>query len=249
MRQLRFFIPPSDAITLMPDQEYVLPESTARHIVRVLRLSEGDEITLFNGDNNEYPAQIVAATKKSVTVRVLNQEVVNRESPLVTHLIQSLSKGDKMEATMQKAVELGVSVITPVNSERSNVRLADAKSEKKMQHWRGVVQSACEQTGRNTLPELRQLSSLKAALDVCQHSSALKLVLSPHAELGLSAIDASPSEVVILIGPEGGLSPAEVDYAQACGFTLVKAGPRVLRTETAGPAILSVVQMRWGDFS
>ncbi len=255
MRQLRFFTPLSpDKPSLVTGQEYDLPESTARHLIRVLRLREGAIITLFTGNNVEYTAQLIGATKKSVTVRVLSQEKVDRESPLTTHLIQSLSRGSKMETTIQKAVELGVSIITPVSSERSNVSLAGAKfetkREKKMQHWQGVIHSACEQTGRNKLPELQQLTSLTAALDACKASNALKLILSPYVELALPEVPKTkerPRHVVILIGPEGGLSAVEVDYARACGFIAVKAGPRVLRTETAGPAILSMVQMLWGD--
>ena len=249
MRQLRFYIP----LLFEINQEYDLPETTARHIVRVLRLGEGDEITIFNGDNNEYIAQLVETSKKTAVVRVLAQNEMNRESPLKTHLIQSLSKGEKMETTIQKSVELGVSVITPVNSERSNVNLFgtkyENKLEKKMLHWKGVVQSACEQTGRNALPELRPLLSLRSALDACRDSAALKLILSPHAESSLREINVAPQEVVMLVGPEGGLSEAEIEYAIDCGFIATRAGPRVLRTETAGPAMLSVIQMLWGDLS
>jgi len=243
MRQLRFYL----SLSFDINQEYDVPESSARRMVRVLRLKEGDEITLFNGDNHEYAALIIDAGKKSVRVRVFGKSEVNRESPLYTHLIQSLSKGDKMEVTIQKAVELGVSVMTPVSSERTNVSLAGARLEKKMLHWQGVVESACEQTGRNRLPELRPLAGLKSALDVCRGVLALKLILSPQAESSLVEIKTSAQNVIILIGPEGGLSEAEIAYALDCGFVAVKAGPRVLRTETAGPAILSVAQMLWGD--
>ena len=249
MRQLRFYIPLSFEV----NQEYDLPENTARHIVRVLRLSEGDEITMFNGDNHEYIAQLVETSKKTALVRVISAEEVNRESPLHTHLIQSLSKGDKMETTIQKAVELGVNVITPVSSERSNVSLLGAKYEKKLekkvQHWQGVVQSACEQTGRNALPEVGAVQPLNAQLDACRASFALKLILSPHAKSCLSEIKSPPQSVILLIGPEGGFSEAEIAYAIDCGFIETKAGPRVLRTETAGPAMLSIVQMLWGDLS
>jgi len=257
MRQLRFYIPPSfHATPLEIDQEYDLPENTAHHIVRVLRMSEGAQVTLFNGNNREYTVELVSAAKKQVTIRVLAQAEVNRESLLTTHLIQSLSKGDKMEVTIQKAVELGVSVIVPVSSERSNVSLVgvkqEKKREKKIQHWQGVIQSACEQSGRNRLPELRPLASLRTTLEAYKPLSALKLVLSPYAESGLTSlaeIQAPPSEVVILIGPEGGFSAEEIEYAGECGFVAVRVGPRVLRTETAGPAILSIVQMLWGDIA
>jgi len=251
MRQLRFYIP----LLLKTDQEYDIPENSARHMVRVLRLTEGDEITLFNGDNNEYTAQLIAASKKSVRVKVLRQCVVNRESSLNTHLIQSLSKGDKMETTIQKVVELGVSEVTPVRSERSNVSLAGPRLEKKMLHWQGVIQSACEQTGRNRLPELHELSALKVVLDGYKEAESLKLILSPHVEMSLAKINElspvdyqlPPKDVIILIGPEGGLSESEINHALDCGFVAIKVGPRVLRTETAGPAILSIVQMLWGD--
>lgn len=245
MRQLRFYIP----LSLEINKEYEIPETSARHMVRVLRLGEDDEVTLFNGDNNEYLVRIIAATKKNVSVLVLKKTEANRESPLHTHLIQSLSKGDKMESTIQKAVELGVSAITPVSSERSNVSLAGPRLEKKMLHWQGVIQSASEQTGRNKLADLNQLCSLKATLDFCRDSNALKLILNPHADVGLAEMKDRPESVVILIGPEGGLSDAEIAYAQDCGFVATKTGPRVLRTETAGPAVLAISQMLWGDYS
>ncbi|MDH3326815.1 MAG: 16S rRNA (uracil(1498)-N(3))-methyltransferase [Gammaproteobacteria bacterium] len=243
MRQLRFYIP----FLLSIDQQYKLPENIARHMVRVLRLTEGDEVVLFNGDNNEYSARLIEVSKKSVSVSVVSKVMVNRESKLTTHLIQSLSKGDKMETTIQKVVELGISVISPVNSERSNVSLSGERLEKKTLHWKGVIQSACEQTGRNKIPELHPLSALRGTLDAYRENLALKLLLSPHAQSCLAEIKDSPQNVIILVGPEGGLSEAEIAYALDCGFVATKAGPRVMRTETAGPAILSIVQMLWGD--
>ena len=243
MRQLRFYIP----FSLQVNLQYSIPESSARHMVRVLRLSEGDEIILFNGDNYEYVARLMDVTKKNVSVFIVSQSLVDKESALNTHLIQSLSKGDKMETSIQKAVELGVSEITPVSSERSNVSLSGERLEKKMMHWQAVIQSACEQTGRNKLPKLHSFAVLREVLDSLRANSALKLLLNPHAVVGMSEIEIAPKNVVILIGPEGGLSEVEVSYAIDCGFMPVKAGPRILRTETAGPAILSVAQARWGD--
>ena len=243
MRQLRFYIP----YFLDIDQKYDVPENTARHMVRVLRLKDGDEVMLFNGDDCEYRGRLTGTTKKSVKVFVFQKTLLSRESTLNTHLIQALSKGDKMETTIQKVVELGVNVISPVRSERSNVNLSGTRLEKKMQHWQGVVESACEQTGRNRLPELRQLSSFTSTLNSYKDMVGLKLILSPRATSALMEIDERPENVVILIGPEGGLSESEMRYAQDCGFVSVKVGPRVLRTETAGPAVLSMVQMRWGD--
>ena len=243
MRQLRFYIP----FTLELNQQYDLPDNTARHMVRVLRLSQGDEVTLFNGDNHEYSAQLTDVSKKAVSVLITSKSFVDRESPLKTHLLQSLSKGDKMETTIQKAVELGVSAVTPISSERSNVTLSGKRLEKKMSHWQGVVQSACEQSGRNVVPELSGLSTLTVLLDALKGVNALKLILSPHCSADLKSVRRPTGEVYILIGPEGGFSDQEMAHAQACGFVAVKAGPRVLRTETAGPAILSALQLLWGD--
>ena len=243
MRQLRFYIP----FSLNVGQQYELPEATARHMVRVLRLTEGDEFVLFNGDNHEYAARLIQASKKHVQVLVESEQFVNRESSLSTHLIQALSKGDKMDLTIQKAVELGVTEISPVSSERSNVSLSGPRLEKKMQHWQGVIQSACEQSWRNCLPELHQLNPLITVLEELKSSPALKLLLTPGANMNFGSLQAPQGGVVILIGPEGGLSENEIQYAQKCGFVSVSAGPRVMRTETAGIVILSVVQMLWGD--
>jgi len=245
MRQLRFYIP----FSLELNHQYDLPESTARHMSRVLRLNKGDEVTLFNGDNHEYSAQLTDVSKKAVSVLIAGKLLVDRESSLKTHLLQSLSKGDKMETTIQKAVELGVSAVTPVSSERSNVTLTGQRLEKKMSHWQGVIHSACEQSGRNVAPELNKLSSLAELLGALKGINELKLILSPHCSADLKSVERPLGEVYVLIGPEGGLSDEEMAYAQACGFVAVKAGPRVLRTETAGPAILSMLQLLWGDFA
>lgn len=245
MRQIRFYVP----LPFEANQHYTMPGEVARHMSRVLRLAVDDEVILFNGDGYEYTVKITSASKKQVCVRVNCQSAISRESPLDVHLIQALSKGDKMETTIQKVVELGINRISPVTTNRSNVSLAGERLEKKMQHWQNIIHSACEQTGRNVIPQLSDLTSLNSVLDKEQNTpERLKIVFSPDAVEGLSQSSQSPKNITYLIGPEGGLSESETEYAMHCGFVKLKAGPRILRTETAGPAFLSMMQIMWGDF-
>lgn len=243
MRQLRFYIP----FELQPGGNYEIPEDKARHIAQVLRLSAGAEITLFNGDGTEYCAQLIEVKKKSVAVSILSGAAVDRESRLHVELIQGLSKGDRMDITIQKCVELGVNRIYPVSSSRSNLKLNIDRMEKKHQHWKGVIHSACEQSGRNVIPHLEESNHLDVVLNEYKSHSGLKLVLNPVAESALFQIVEEPQEVVLLVGPEGGFSDEELKLAQNCGFVCVSLGPRVLRTETAAMAAMAGIQARWGD--
>jgi len=243
MRQIRFYLP----LSLSVQQHYAMPEDVARHMSRVLRLEENDKVILFNGDGYEYTANLSEVSKRDVRVLIESKIAVNRESHLKVHLIQALSKGDKMETTIQKVVELGVDCITPVKTERSNIHLSAERLEKKMSHWQAVIHSSCEQTGRNALPKLNSLTTIFSILDDQRKNSGLKLILSPNATIGLSDIANPVDNVTYLIGPEGGLSDAEIRLATECGFVDINVGPRILRTETAGPVLLSMIQMRWGD--
>ena len=220
-----------------------LPEQQAHYLTRVLRLSQGDPVQLFDGSGQEYFGQLIEVSKKQTRVELTEQRPGLAESPLKVHLGQVLSKGERFDWALQKATELGVTQITPLFSERCEVRLATERSEKRLAHWRQVVISACEQCGRSKIPQVAPPMPLK---DWQQLDCQLKLVLSPTANaLGEQP---RPHSLALLIGPEGGLTDAEVAAAQTSGFIALGLGPRVLRTETAPLVALSVAQYLWGDF-
>ncbi len=224
-----------------------LPESAAHHAARVLRLRIGDAVTLFSGEGGEYGASIIAIGKRAVEVEIGAHLAIERESPLTIDLVQALSSGERMDATLQKAVELGVHSITPVMSERSVVRLQGERADRRAAHWQQVAVSACEQCGRNRVPEVRPLLSLTAFLSA-PRPAALRWVLLPGADAALRDLPRPQQPIELLVGPEGGFSAAEAGRAQQAGFVPVRLGPRVLRTETAAPALLAAVQALWGDF-
>ncbi len=242
MNSPRFFC----QAALAPGAALSLPENAARHAVRVLRLVAGDAVTLFDGRGGEYRARITAVRKDDVSVDVLEWCETECESSLQVRLVQALQGGDKMDLTVQKAVELGVSSIQPVASRRSVVRLDGERAQRRLEHWRGVVASACEQCGRNRLPEVQPVEPLDRWLQR-PAAAPLRLMLSPGATLTLDDLPPTRS-LELLIGAEGGLDPYEVDLAGQVGFVGVRLGPRVLRTETAGLAALAAIQTLWGDF-
>jgi 16S rRNA (uracil1498-N3)-methyltransferase len=231
---------------LSPGAHVELPEPVARHAVRVLRLPPGAPMVLFDGRGGEYPAHIERIERDRVMAVLASWNDVERESPLAITLVQSLQAGDKMDFTIQKAVELGVRDIVPVESRRSVLRLAGERAGKRVAHWQGVVASACEQCGRNQVPLVAPLEKLENWLARPAHG-ALRLMLAPDGEQALA--DITPAkEVQLLIGAEGGLDPQEVIAAKSAGFQAVRMGPRILRTETAGLAALAAMQALWGDF-
>lgn len=236
----RFFCP----MPLTAGATIELPAEVAHHADRVLRLKAGETVTLFNGEGGEFPAELVSLGKKAHAT-LGERQSTERESPLEVSLAQSLVSSDKMDWVLQKAVELGVSRIQPVASTRSVVKLSTERAEKRMEHWRQVVISACEQCGRNTLPQLEPLQSLPRHL--ATPGNALRLFLSPWASERIHDL-ARPARVELLVGPEGGFTDEEEQAARAAGFRPVSLGPRVLRTETAGLAALSALQTLWGDF-
>ncbi len=224
-----------------------LPEQAAHHAARVLRLQAGDRVGVFNGRGGEGEARVTDIGKRHVTVEIEDWLAVERESPLQVQLAQAISAGEKMDFTLQKAVELGIGNIQPLASERSVVRLSGERAEKRVAHWQGVVVAACEQSGRNRVPEVAPISPLLDWLGR-QDQAGLRLMLSPTAEVGLRDLPKPTGSVTLLVGPEGGLSPAEAEAAQRSGFTPVRLGARVLRTETAALAALAAMQTLWGDF-
>jgi 16S rRNA (uracil1498-N3)-methyltransferase len=244
----RFFC----AAPLAPGMRRELPETVARHAVRVLRLMPGAALTLFDGEGGEYAATIAGIVRERVTVDIGAWRAVEREAPLSITLAQALQAADKMDFTLQKAVELGVTVFQPLASRRSVVRLSGDREEKRLAHWRGVALAAAEQCGRNRLTTVAPLLPLERWLaDVGRPADGLKLMFLPDAEQALAAAwpaGAPPLAVQVLIGAEGGLDPGEIAAARAAGFLAVRLGPRILRTETAGLAALAAIQTLWGDF-
>jgi 16S rRNA (uracil1498-N3)-methyltransferase len=224
-----------------------LPGGAAHHAIRVLRLKRGDEVRLFNGEGGEYEASIHRVEKDSVTVDIGRHHVVERESTLQVCLAQAITTGDKMDYTLQKAVELGVRRIQPLQTNRAVVRLNQERAEKRLQHWQNVVVAACEQCGRNTVPHVNPIMPFEEWV-ASTDPKAMRLMLSPVAEKSLRDCPAPDAEVNLVVGPEGGLNREEVAFAQLKGFTSVRMGARVLRTETAPLAALAAMQILWGDF-
>lgn len=228
--------------------ELDLPAAAARHVVQVLRLRPPAPLILFDGNGGEYAATLLPGGGGS-RVRLGARMEAERESPLALTLLQGISRGERMDYTIQKAVELGVQRIVPVTTRRSVVRLSAERAAKRLAHWQGVVVSACEQCGRTRLPQLAPLQPLEAALKDGIRPDALRLVLSPDAVAMLHTVADAPAAVALLVGPEGGLDEAELAAAAAAGWRGLRLGPRVLRTETAGVVALAVLQARWGDLA
>lgn len=227
----------------------VLPRAPSHHVARVLRLKSGDPLVLFDGQGGEYQGAIVRAHESEVTVDVGEWRAVERESPLAITLAQGISSGERMDYTVQKAVELGVARIQPLETLRSVVRLTEVRAEKRRAHWRSIAIAACEQSGRNRVPEIAPVVALRDWLGQGVHDQAeLRLVFAPDAERVLRALPAPRASVTLIAGPEGGLSEEEQRDAIRAGFVAVRLGPRVLRTETAALAALAAMQTLWGDF-
>lgn len=232
--------------TLTVGTEVALDARAAGHAVRVLRLRVGDALTLFNGDGNDYAAELTEAHKERAVCRVLAAHEHPTESPLAIELAQGISRGERMDYTIQKAVELGVQRIIPLATERSQVKLNGEREEKRLQHWQGIILHACEQSGRSRIPELlpvRRLDAWLASRPRCGHA----LFLDPEGDIGVNGLTGPVDAVSLLVGPEGGLSPAERALAVQAGFLRLRLGPRILRTETASVAALAALQGIWGD--
>lgn len=230
----------------------VLGEQASQHLLRVLRLPPGAPVTLFNGHGGEYDGELGAPHGKLATVDVTCFIDCSRESPLHITLCQGISRGERMDYTLQKAVELGVAEILPLFTERCEVRLRDDRLDKRVAHWQALIISACEQSGRTAVPELHRPLELTEWLNqthrTANASDTPKLVLDPQADMSMPNLTPpGNAAVTVLIGPEGGLSVTEIHTATEHGFTAIRLGPRILRTETAPVAILAALQSRWGD--
>lgn len=230
---------------LVVNSELSLAEPQSHYLSKVLRMQAGRELILFNGEGGQYNAEISAVHKKHVDVLVKKFSSENNQSHLHLELAIGVSRGERMDWVLQKATELGVTKITPLMTERTEVKLGGERADKKMEHWQHILISACEQCQRNLLPELSEPENYSDWITRC--NAELKFVLHHRDSKGLPQ-DTSTQSVALLIGPEGGLDEDEIAQAITQGFSPLTLGPRVLRTETAPVAAISLVQYLWGDF-
>jgi len=231
----------------------------SRHILRVLRLQLGDRLVLFDGEGHAFQATLTAQERDQAWVRVEAILSQDPESPLPVTLMQGISRGERMDYTLQKSVELGVNRIVPLITRRCGVRLSAQRLEKRLRHWQAVVSHACEQCGRSRLPTVTAPLTLEAVCDdpaihdplpASKPRDAIsRIVLDPDSRQGLASLAPAPAAVVLMIGPEGGLDTSEISLLAArAAFQRIRLGPRILRTETAGVAALAALQTLWGDF-
>jgi len=241
MRIPRFYV----NADLVIDQDIDLPTELAHYVTNVLRLKIGSPIVLFNGDGNDYPSEIVDIVKRKACAVVNAQISINLESPLYIHLGQAVSKGERMEIAIQKAVELGVSEITPIVSEYCNVKIDISRWQKKLASWEKLIISACEQSQRNKIPKLNPVINMQQWLG--QSCELSKIILAPGASTYLSNLPKPQKGFRLLIGPEGGFSKQEVYTATETGYQACNIGSRILRTETAAVSSIAILQSLFGD--
>lgn len=247
MSNPRFYCDPSKSDKLALGAQVKLPESAAIHATRALRLNVGDKAILFNGDGQDYLAELTFIKKNEVMAKIHSSQAVANESPIQILLAQAISSGDRMDFTLQKAVEMGVTEIQPIASQRSVVKLSGERAEKRREHWQNVVNSACEQSGRAFVPKVYEPLSLSNWL-ATQPEAQTKITLSPTAEFSLKELVTPTGTICLLVGAEGGLTEDEIKLAATQGFTPVRLGKRILRTETAPLAAIATMQTLWGDF-
>lgn len=230
---------------LSPNQKITLDPSNSHRILQVLRLRTNDHLTIFNDTGGEFNSVLTAIDRHQAIVTIGEFIIRNNESPLPIHLGQGISRGEKMDFTIQKAVELGASTITPLFTKYCNVKLQDERLTKRLQHWQQVAISAAEQSGRCHVPQILPAQTVDSW---CSSTTGLCIILDPAAHKKLNSIKEQPSNVSILVGPEGGLSDEEIMFATKHDFLPITLGPRILRTETAALALISMLQTKWGDF-
>ena len=241
MRVTRVFVEAPLAVGAKP----ALPADAAAYLSRVLRLRPGDACVLFNGDGIDYEARLLALDKRGAAAEIVAAARVANESPLRIVLLQGIARGEKMDLVLQKATELGVAEVVPVDSERSEVRLQGERLDKRLAHWRGVVASACGQCGRARVPAVRAPRPLAEALDALPVLP--RYLLDPGAGESIGSLPGLADGCVLAVGPEGGWSPRDRELLHGAGFAGLRLGPRVLRTETAGIAAIAALQSRFGD--
>ena len=241
------------SISLAVGQKIQLDAQATVHVAKVLRLREGDTIVVFNGQGGDYHGSIQRLEKRTATIQLQSFSEANVESPLKIVLAQGVSRGERMDYTVQKAVELGIHHIVPIVTERTVVNLDAERQDRRVQHWQTVVNSACEQSGRNFVPRVDDVVSLSPWLQTFNPQASGQanwFVLNHRTQRGVQDLQADPQHpIYVLIGPEGGLAEQEVAQAEQAGFVSVRLGPRVLRTETAALAFVSVLQAKWGDYA
>ena len=243
----RFYCDPAISNSLSIGSEIELSATAATHATRALRLNVGDDVVLFNGDGNDYPAQLTMVKKNEVIAKIREQTRVKNEAPISIHLAQAISSGDRMDFTIQKAVEMGVTSIQPIASQRSVVKLSGERAEKRITHWQNIVISACEQCGRATVPIVKAPLSLPQWLASIKPTD-LMITLAPNAACSLKDLPQPKADIHLLVGAEGGLTNDEIKLSTQQGFTAVRLGKRILRTETAPLAAIAAMQTLWGDF-
>jgi 16S rRNA (uracil1498-N3)-methyltransferase len=224
-----------------------LDEKPAHHVKRVLRLRTGDTLRVFDGQGTEHEAILHAINRTQVRIEIGGKIASAAEPPHAITLVQGIPRGDRMDFTLQKAVELGISAIQPVWMQRSRKKLDNTRLQKRLRHWQGVLASACEQSGRATLPELLAPADYRSWLGSGE-VDGLQIMLHPDGEYTLPELERPRGRIVLLVGPEGGISSEETSLATQSGFFSVRLGPRILRTETAAMAALAGMQALWGDF-
>ena len=230
---------------LEPGQTVSLDAKTSHHLTRVLRTRKDSEVILFNGDGFEYPSTLLNENSKKCSVRINDKINVQNESPLNITLFQGISRSDRMSTCLQKSTELGINIIVPVICEKTKINLKGGQAKKKQQHWKQIIISACEQSGRCVIPELKPIITYENALSKSQ--VALKVILDPESKTGINNLKQPTKDIYLMVGPEGGLTQKELDLASQSNFTGINLGPRILRTETAGPACIAAMQVLWGD--
>lgn len=240
----RFYCPPP----LPTSGIFELPPDAAHHAARVLRLRAGDHVEIFDGLGNECRGVIAELGGKRIAVGNISSVDTNRESPLRLLLAQAMVSSEKMDWVIQKATELGVAEIQPVDTERSVARLSAERLDKRLEHWQQVAISACEQCGRNLLPQIHAPLDIMAWLQQMRNAADARFILLPQDSASLHAQPGPLDRAALLVGPEGGFAEAEGDFALRCGFVPIRLGARVLRTETAAIAGLAALQTLWGDF-
>jgi len=232
---------------LVLDLSVELDDEAANHVGRVLRMQPEQDLILFNGDGHDYQAKLESVSKKQVIAKPFDKTAVNNESPVHIHLAQGISRGDKMDFTIQKSVELGITEITPIFTERCGVKLKGERLEKKHLQWQKIAVSASEQCGRAQIAKVNPPMQLSEFLE--QKTEQLKLNLHPRASTTIKGLSLPPAGVRFIIGPEGGLDDNEIEQAQNAGYDEIQLGPRVLRTETAALTLLSALQLQFGDLA
>lgn len=244
----RFHCPPAPHRILAPGAQVELPDAVARHALKVLRMREGDALTLFDGRDGEWQAELKVGAGGTAQARLKAHLPREVESPQAITLVQALPTGDKMDWVVEKGVELGIAAIQPIAAKRSVIKLSADRMERRVAHWNAIAAAACEQCGRNRVPAVAPVLDLPQYLAMAKGQNALRLMLAPAATSALRELPRPAGPVLFMVGPEGGWEDGEMRAAEAAGFRMLQLGPRVLRTETAGMAALAAMQALWGDF-